>query len=150
MFTGAGSETSVRFYAGVIGDQAKWIAKGPRIGDRSRRSGTDRGQKNVRWRDVHRIFTKHPQLFHNARVRLCLECWPKGRMQVYANMTRVVSGLVVCVCLSLGLARPAHAAEATLFRLFLLDGSVLVSYGEFARVDDKVVFSMPVGGRPDE
>jgi hypothetical protein len=44
----------------------------------------------------------------------------------------------------------AYAAEATLFRLFLLDGSVLVSYGEFARVDDRVIFSMPVGGRPDE
>ena len=71
-------------------------------------------------------------------------------MRVYANMTRVVTGLIVCVSLSLGLARPAYAADATLFRLFLLDGSVLVSYGEFARVDDKVIFSMPVGGRTDE
>jgi hypothetical protein len=41
----------------------------------------------------------------------------------------------------------AHAAaDATLFRLFLRDGGSLVSYGEFARVDDQVVFSMPVGG----
>lgn len=39
----------------------------------------------------------------------------------------------------------ADAAAATLFRLFLLDGSTVVSYGEFARLDDSVVFSMPVG-----
>jgi len=48
------------------------------------------------------------------------------------------------------MAKQSYAADATLFRLFLLDGSVIVSYGEFARVDDKVIFSMPVGGRTDE
>jgi hypothetical protein len=42
------------------------------------------------------------------------------------------------------------AADATLFRLYLKDGSTLVSYGEFTRVDDRVVFSMPVGGTLDE
>jgi hypothetical protein len=47
-------------------------------------------------------------------------------------------------------AIPAHAADATLFRLFLKDGGTLVSYGEFTRVDDRVVFSMPVGGAADE
>src|SRR5262249_27087685 len=41
------------------------------------------------------------------------------------------------------------AADATLFRLFLLDGTSVVSYGEFARLDDQVVFSMPVGGPAD-
>ena len=35
------------------------------------------------------------------------------------------------------------ADEAPLFRVFLQDGSSLVSYGELARVDDRVVFSMP-------
>lgn len=38
-------------------------------------------------------------------------------------------------------AIPADAAP--LFRVFLTDGRVLVSYGEFARVDDRVVFSTP-------
>lgn len=41
---------------------------------------------------------------------------------------------------------PAHAADdATLFRLFLKDGGTLVSYGEVARVGDRVIFSMPTG-----
>jgi hypothetical protein len=35
------------------------------------------------------------------------------------------------------------ADDTTLFRLFLKDGTTLVSYGEFARVGDRVVFSMP-------
>ena len=41
---------------------------------------------------------------------------------------------------------PATAQEApsrVLFRVFLLDGRVLASYGEWARVEDRVIFSMP-------
>ena len=38
------------------------------------------------------------------------------------------------------------AAEALLYRIFLQDGSTLVSYGDFARVADRVVFSIPIGG----
>jgi hypothetical protein len=41
---------------------------------------------------------------------------------------------------------PAFAADALLYRIFLRDGSTLVSYGDFARVADRVVFSIPVGG----
>jgi hypothetical protein len=33
-----------------------------------------------------------------------------------------------------------------LFRLFLTDGTSIVSYGEFARVDDRIIFSMVMGG----
>jgi hypothetical protein len=40
----------------------------------------------------------------------------------------------------------ALAAEALLYRIFLQDGSTLVSYGDFARVADRVVFSIPIGG----
>ncbi|HEY3057641.1 MAG TPA: hypothetical protein VGL99_01565, partial [Chloroflexota bacterium] len=43
-----------------------------------------------------------------------------------------------------------HAADATLFRLFLRDGSSVVSFGEFARLDDQVIFSMPMGGPVDQ
>ena len=42
--------------------------------------------------------------------------------------------------------RAPQAIDATLFRIFLRDGSTLVSYGDFARVADRVVFSIPVGG----
>jgi hypothetical protein len=65
------------------------------------------------------------------------------------EMTRVLRILAVVVCL-VAASRPAGAADVTLFRLYLLDGTVLTSYGEFARVDDSVIFSMPVGGRPEE
>jgi hypothetical protein len=53
---------------------------------------------------------------------------------------------------ALGLAcTPLHAAtDATLFHLFLTDGSTLVSYGEYARLDDRVIFSMPAGGPSDQ
>jgi len=65
-------------------------------------------------------------------------------------MMRLLRILAVAVCLG-GTVQPASAeSDVTLFRLYMLDGSVLTSYGEFARVDDSVVFSMPVGGRPEE
>lgn len=49
--------------------------------------------------------------------------------------------------LSLGLYGTAFAAaDPMLFRLFLTDGTSVISYGEFARVDDRVIFSMVMGG----
>lgn len=51
---------------------------------------------------------------------------------------------------SVAYATAVSAADATLFRIFLRDGGVLVSYGEFSRVEDRVVFSMPVGGGAGE
>jgi hypothetical protein len=44
---------------------------------------------------------------------------------------------------------PAAAAETNLYRIFLLDGGTLVSFGEFARVGDRVVLSIPVGALND-
>src|SRR5262245_24968059 len=47
---------------------------------------------------------------------------------------------------------PAGAADedgATLLRVFLKDGTSLVSYGEPARVGDRVVFSMPTAATPN-
>jgi len=56
---------------------------------------------------------------------------------------RTVSGAILLVCLSC-LARPAAAQhDATEFRVFLKDGTSLVSFGELARVGDRVVFSIP-------
>jgi hypothetical protein len=47
-------------------------------------------------------------------------------------------------------ARAAAAADSELYRIFLLDGAALVSFGEYARVADRVVFSMPVGAASEE
>ena len=66
---------------------------------------------------------------------------------------------IVVLCLSLSVLSAqsiqpvAPAPAATLFRVFLKDGTTLVSYGEVARVGDRVVFSMPTsrverGGGP--
>lgn len=49
------------------------------------------------------------------------------------------------VALVLAFALPAHAANAVLYRIFLRDGSSIVSYGDFARVGDRVVVSVPIG-----
>jgi hypothetical protein len=45
----------------------------------------------------------------------------------------------------LACAAPAFAESVTLFRVFLNDGTAIVSYGEYARVGDRVVFSMMNG-----
>lgn len=55
------------------------------------------------------------------------------------------------ICMSLiasvwfAAAAPAYAESVTLFRVFLNDGTAIVSYGEYARVGDRLVFSMPIG-----
>lgn len=53
--------------------------------------------------------------------------------------------LLFSVVLSFVAAGTAWAAEPTLFRLYLTDGTIVVSYGEFARVGDRVVFSLLMG-----
>jgi hypothetical protein len=60
--------------------------------------------------------------------------------------------LLASVVFVLASAAGAQAQQATLYRVFLRDGSTLVSYGEYARVADQVVLSMPigeVGGEPN-
>ncbi len=45
---------------------------------------------------------------------------------------------------------PSDPHDAAALRVFLLDGTSLVSYGEPARLDDRVVFSMPISGSKTE
>jgi hypothetical protein len=46
---------------------------------------------------------------------------------------------------ALSVASPVLAQDgAPLYRVFLADGTALVSFGEWARVDDRVIFSMPL------
>lgn len=65
--------------------------------------------------------------------------------------TRVDARALAIAAMFVGLcgAQRAEAADATLLRVFLADGTAVVSYGEYARVGDRVVFSMPLGGEPD-
>ena len=60
--------------------------------------------------------------------------------------TIITSLVVVAVCLA---ARASAADDPTLLRIFLKDGASLVSYGEAARVGDRVVFSMPTASVPN-
>src|SRR5438552_3453151 len=55
---------------------------------------------------------------------------------------RVRELLTAVAVLGIGVSVRA-ADDATLLRVFMKDGSSLVSYGEPARVGDRVVFSMP-------
>ena len=64
------------------------------------------------------------------------------------------SRTLVAVALAAALIAPLRAAadqapdSATLLRVFLTDGTSLVSYGEPARVGDRVIFSMPTAAVP--
>jgi hypothetical protein len=60
-------------------------------------------------------------------------------------LARALISAVICFLVPVA----ALAADATLFRLFLTDGTSVVSFGEYARVADRVVFSMPIGGPLD-
>ena len=61
-----------------------------------------------------------------------------------AALKGCLTGLMTAV-LGLICAATAAAESATLFRVFLTDGTAVVSYGEYARVGDRLVFSMPIG-----
>ena len=58
---------------------------------------------------------------------------------------RPVRAWALISLLVLACSTRADAAESVLYRLFLMDGTTLISYGEFARVADRVVFSIPLG-----
>jgi hypothetical protein len=57
--------------------------------------------------------------------------------------------LAAAAVISIPSAAAAAADEATLLRVFLTDGTSLVSYGEPAKVNDRVVFSMPTAITPN-
>src|SRR5262245_9551641 len=69
-----------------------------------------------------------------------------GRMNASDRMGVLLRVLIVCGCRLLPRVVCAAEPDVTLFRIFLRDGTELVSYGEFVRLDDNVIFSMPVGG----
>lgn len=59
--------------------------------------------------------------------------------------------LTVACCAFVVTSGAADAAtHATLLRLFFADGRSVVSFGEYARLGERVLFSMPIGGTPDQ
>lgn len=71
-------------------------------------------------------------------------------MIVFRHMARLLRLLIFIACVALPSIVWAAGTDVTLFRIFLMDGSVFVSYGEFVRLEDNVIFSMPVGGPADQ
>ncbi|MFB3853405.1 MAG: hypothetical protein ACE148_06225 [Vicinamibacterales bacterium] len=61
----------------------------------------------------------------------------------------VVLALLLASSTGLRAAAGDQPAQEPAFRIFLTDGTALVSYGEYARVGDRLVFSAPVGGGED-
>ena len=62
---------------------------------------------------------------------------------------RVASGLLTVTCvvvlqLAMASSLSAEASAPILYRLYLTEGDTLVSYGDYVRVADRVVFSMPL------
>src|SRR5471030_1932036 len=63
--------------------------------------------------------------------------------------SRTFAAVVVAAAVLMPLRASAAADEATLLRVFLTDGTSLVSYGEPVRVNDRVIFSMPISTVPN-
>ena len=65
--------------------------------------------------------------------------------------SRAVAAVVLAavVVIPLHASAAAGADDATLLRVFLTDGTSLISYGEPARVNDRVIFSMPTATTPN-
>ena len=67
---------------------------------------------------------------------------------MHRSSTRFPQAVILAIVLAFGNVLAgvcAQPASALLFRIFLADGTTLVSYGEFARVGNRVVFSVPFG-----
>lgn len=60
-------------------------------------------------------------------------------MRMRSRVVTLVAWCLVCT------TAPLSASEKALYRIFLQDGTALVSYGEYARVAGRVVFTVPVG-----
>src|SRR5262245_47911845 len=64
-------------------------------------------------------------------------------------LARMAIAPIVLVATAVVAAQTPTDDGVVLLRLFLRDGTSLVSYGEPARLDDRVIFSMPTGPLPN-
>jgi hypothetical protein len=63
--------------------------------------------------------------------------------------TRTLAAFAVAAAVLMPFPAAADEPTATLLRVFLTDGTSLVSFGEPARVNDRVIFSMPTDPTPN-
>src|SRR5512136_2702637 len=70
---------------------------------------------------------------------------PRAAHQPRARWCVVVSVAAALVALGVAAPAPGQAGVVSLFRIILRDGTAVASYGEYARVGDRIVFSMPLG-----
>jgi hypothetical protein len=99
-------------------------------------------------REVHSLSTSLPQFFHTIAaaadprvVRATLGSFMPSR----CGAGWAAATLVLVLSLWPGARASAEGIDALLYRIFLRDGSTLVSYGDFTRLADKVVLSIPLG-----
>ena len=79
---------------------------------------------------------------HRAARRARLVCHV-SRLQAAVAVFIVLAARAAC-------AAPAGTSDATIFRVFLKNGTAVVSYGEYARVGERVIFLMPIGRLSDQ
>ena len=65
------------------------------------------------------------------------------RLPTMLPVFRAAAAILIVAGVVPATATAQPAANRVLFRVFLSDGRVLSSYGEWARLDDRVIFSMP-------
>jgi hypothetical protein len=119
----------------------------------SRRSIDKSGKINLDCRRVHRSSTILPHLFNRRRFATFAGRIPRHGGAIALVLTWAATSAAQPPVPSDGTnPGPVLRQEAThtvLYRVFLQDGTALVSYGEFARVGDRVVLSIPVGELSD-
>jgi hypothetical protein len=79
----------------------------------------------------------------SCRVRMSTSFPPSIHMFSTGWFRHAVAVASMLLCGTSALAQTAPA-EASLYRIFLNDGTTLLSYGEFARVADRVVVTLPL------
>jgi hypothetical protein len=67
------------------------------------------------------------------------------RLVICASLLAMWAASAAGQSTSLAEATAGQLSDVTLYRVFLRDGSTIVSYGEFARVGDRVVVTLPIG-----
>ncbi len=66
-------------------------------------------------------------------------------MHLPLKSTRLIASAMLCLATAT-VASAGEQADDASFRVFLRDGTAVAIYGDFARVGDRIVFSMAVGG----